>query len=153
MTQEQPIKGVMKDKEEELSITDVFRGAQLLRRLDAFGLVEKLLDVKNHLWQVTSIANNRDFGKIQIARAWTDICDETFKVALDDPDMTPEEAKAHNESIDAIHRLVLKTTADYADLRISSKGWRANQIIESVTNDAMKGNTLDKIFKKKDDQR
>lgn len=146
-------KFILKDKEDELTIDQQFAGATPNRILDKFAVIIHLLEMRLK-WTHTNIQNNQILMRILQARTWTRIAHETYRPLWDNnsPELSDIERQSLKDYFEQTHRTMLAITDDYAELRVSAKGFRAKQIERIMTGDARTEKELDRIFKGKDQE-
>lgn len=142
----------IRDKEQSLSINELFNKMSEVRKLDVFAVVMKLFD-KSLIWYHTNIQNARHHDRILQARTYTDINRahfDTFKSAVAAGEMTEEELKEILAYTEETNKVVLNVTENYAEIRKSAKGLTAKQIERITSGNRASDKEMDKLFRKGD---
>lgn len=141
----------IRDKEQSLSINDLFSKMSEVRKLDVYAVVMKLFD-KSLLWYHTNIQNARHQDRILQARTWCDIANAHFEIfqQAEDAELTETQKKEIKAYIEETHKVVLNITQNYAELRKSAKGLTAKQIERITSGNKYNEKEMDKMFRKGD---
>lgn len=139
----------LRDKEQGLTLPELFKNFVEVRRLDRYAVAMKLFD-KTLKWYHTNIQNKRDSERILQVRTWTNISQAYLDQLTNSQALTDTEHLALKTYNEETHKVVLQVTEDYAELRISAKGFRAKQTERILSGETKSEKELDKIFKKGD---
>lgn len=116
------------DIDEHIDIEEALE-IKALEKLDKYRILDKLLrfDLRR---AISNIKDNATLDRMVYMDTYRDIVKETFA-----KDLTEGKKSAAAPYIESVDRILANMENNYLDLRMSIKGFRSKQIIESVSSD------------------